>query len=171
MAPRNSKKAVSNGGVTPTLSARGILEKKTGDSTKYQYNLYYVRFSKWLQEKYPNEYRTAAHDSQTGVGEVDFTDMPVSVFEEAFENFQYSGDGDGKAFVSFSKMDFYRKSLVYYHKKQGLDPVPKAVNDFFKGYIKGYSNVIAMEKHQGRMKASEGKDVITGKDEHNAAHY
>lgn len=140
---------------TPQLSARGVVGKKISDDTKAQYQRYYNRFSIWLQENCPDEYR---RDDET----VDFSDIPVEIFEEAFEHFQYTGDGDGKAFVSKSKMDMYRKALVHYHKEQGLYPLPKDVSDFFKDYIKGYANVVAEEKHAGRMNPNEGKDPMTG---------
>lgn len=142
---------------TPTLTARGVVDKRISDKTKSQYKLYYKKFSNWLEEKYPGEYRL-----EGGSNDVDFSNIPVTIYEEAFGHFQYTDKGDGKTFVSKSMMDNYRKAIVFYHKEQGQHEVLQAANIFFKNYVKGFSNVIATERHEGRMQPREGKDVMTG---------
>lgn len=144
----------------PLLTARGIMDKNVSVATKEQYARYSGRIKDWM----------AVHHPEFIVdNDLQIDRIPLLVIEELFEHQQYKRDkgsdvsSSDRSFVSKSRMDFFRKVIVFDLKKKGVDPIPRELVNFFSQYFKGYSNVIANERHEGRMNEKEGKDPLSGK--------
>jgi len=142
----------------PRLTARGIVDKRISDKTKSQYERYAGRIKEWVSANHPQFVVNNALQIEL---------IPLKVFEELFEYQQYhhSADAQPLSFVSKSRVDFFRKAIVYEFKKRGADTVPKELTTFFNGYFKGYSKVVATERDEGRMNEKEGKDPLSGNQE------
>lgn len=142
----------------PRLTARGIVDKRISDKTKSQYERYAGRIKEWVSANHPQFVVNNALQIEL---------IPLKVFEELFEYQQYhhSPDAQPLSFVSKSRVDFFRKAIVYEFKKRGADTVPKELTTFFNGYFKGYSKVVATERDEGRMNEKEGKDPLSGNQE------
>lgn len=142
----------------PLLSAQAIVEKKVSDRTKKQYKAYSELIKTWVAKN---------HAEYIVEGELQVHQLPLCVIKELFEYYQYHRDKNGVvtdtlSFVSKSRVDFFRKALVFDMAKMKVKPSSE-ISAFFNEYFKGYSNVIATERHEGRMNEKEGKDPLSGK--------